>query len=290
MLKDIQTKISGAISAVKTLGIKIVLLEVMRRIFKLSYNVHGIPVDSDYIFRALRDIRKIGGSFTLTKEYIRIKLPYGIIDIPKSYRELISIDTIRGGIEKSYGELNVKDKVVIDIGAYIGDTALYFISKGASKVYAYEPIPLFYELLVRTIKINNLSNRIHPYNYGMWYAITKSYIKLSGGVSGLLANTGSRKVIQIKTKKFSDILFDDVIPNLQRDTFLCAKIDCEGCEYSLICEPCHVLKLVNEYIIEIHGSETIIVDKMRKCGFQCTLLNRKHHYKYSPRSIWLFRI
>ena len=41
--------------------------------------------------------------------------------------------------EEDYKFLNVKDKNVLDIGAFVGDSPIYFILKGAKKVYAIEP-------------------------------------------------------------------------------------------------------------------------------------------------------
>ncbi len=38
-----------------------------------------------------------------------------------------------------YGVLDVSGKVVIDVGASIGDSAIYFALKGARKVIAIEP-------------------------------------------------------------------------------------------------------------------------------------------------------
>ena len=37
-----------------------------------------------------------------------------------------------------YWPINYKNKVVVDYGAEIGSSAIYFLSKGASKVYCYE--------------------------------------------------------------------------------------------------------------------------------------------------------
>lgn len=54
--------------------------------------------------------------------------------------------TLIGGAEDAaevfgkepYKHLNVKGKVVYDIGASVGDTALYFLLRGAKRVYGYE--------------------------------------------------------------------------------------------------------------------------------------------------------
>lgn len=44
--------------------------------------------------------------------------------------------------EKFYGLIDYQDKRVIDIGAEVGTTANYFLSKGAREVFAYEVNPI----------------------------------------------------------------------------------------------------------------------------------------------------
>lgn len=40
-----------------------------------------------------------------------------------------------------YGFINVKDRVVVDVGAFIGDTAIYFALRDAKRIYMIEPHP-----------------------------------------------------------------------------------------------------------------------------------------------------
>ena len=56
-------------------------------------------------------------------------------------------------IREDYKFLNVKDKNVLDIGAFIGDSPIYFILKGAKKVYAIEPHPDAYNEMLEKYKI-----------------------------------------------------------------------------------------------------------------------------------------
>lgn len=81
-------------------------------------------------------------------------------------------------VDDIYGGLDVKGKVVVDIGAYIGDSSVYFILKGAERVYAFEAYPLPYRLLLKTIKANNLEGRILPFNEAL--AKKPGKIKLDG--------------------------------------------------------------------------------------------------------------
>jgi len=62
-------------------------------------------------------------------------------------------------IERQYKWLDVEDKDVIDVGAALGDTAIYFALKGAKRVYAFEPYPYSYNIAKRNIRLNHLKKR-----------------------------------------------------------------------------------------------------------------------------------
>lgn len=59
----------------------------------------------------------------------RIPFPYGILELSETF------------YDECYGTFKVKDWTIVDIGAFIGDTAIYFANKGAKKVIAFEPAP-----------------------------------------------------------------------------------------------------------------------------------------------------
>jgi len=66
-----------------------------------------------------------------------------------------------------YGEyelLGVRDRVVVDVGAFVGDSSIYFALKGARKVIAIEPHPEAYVEMLENIRLNNLENIIVPIN------------------------------------------------------------------------------------------------------------------------------
>ena len=59
----------------------------------------------------------------------------------------------------------IRDSVVVDVGAWVGDTALRFASLGASRVIAVEPIPQNYKAMLTNIDLNpQLRKRIVPIN------------------------------------------------------------------------------------------------------------------------------
>ncbi|MGC9108154.1 MAG: FkbM family methyltransferase [Infirmifilum sp.] len=70
-------------------------------------------------------------------------------------------------LDGDYNDLDVKDHVVVDIGAGIGDTVIYFALRGARKVIALEPYPALYSIALRNIEANNVGNRVQLLNAGL---------------------------------------------------------------------------------------------------------------------------
>ncbi len=66
-----------------------------------------------------------------------------------------------------FKDLSVNGRVVVDVGAYIGDTAIYFAWRGARKVIVIEPHSGAYEVLLENIRLNSLETTISPINAGL---------------------------------------------------------------------------------------------------------------------------
>jgi FkbM family methyltransferase len=58
-------------------------------------------------------------------------------------------------------------KSIIDVGACVGDSAMVFCQYAKNKIYSFEPSPLNYELLLKTIELNNVADKIIPINKGL---------------------------------------------------------------------------------------------------------------------------
>jgi FkbM family methyltransferase len=173
------------------------------------------------------------------------------VTIDKSY--LLNTDVgSPEAIEKMYEYLNVSGKVVADVGAFLGETSIYFVKKrGARLVHAYEPF--YYEFTKRNIALNGLSNSVIIHPYGLW--IEEGRLKVAPGISDVGLEPGN---IEIKVKPMSEaITIADVV-----------KLDCEGCEWALLALPCDVIRHAEEYAIEIHGPAPYLVWKMEKCGYK----------------------
>lgn len=59
---------------------------------------------------------------------------------------------------------NVNGKTVIDIGANIGDSAIYFCLNNAERVIALEPFPFSYKYAAMNVTANKMNNKIEILN------------------------------------------------------------------------------------------------------------------------------
>lgn len=80
------------------------------------------------------------------------------------------------GLEKLETLKNIRDKDIIDAGAFIGDSALIFSPLTDKKVYCFEPVPENYNNMLKTIELNSLKN-IVPEEFAL--GSKKGKLKLS---------------------------------------------------------------------------------------------------------------
>ncbi len=104
-----------------------------------------------------------------------------------------------------YKDLEIQGKKVIDVGGYIGDSSIYFASRGASKVYSVEAYPQLANLIKENAKLNRfkievINATISPKKYE---AISENVL-----VSGKLMGGGRRKVRGLRITKLpkADVL------------------------------------------------------------------------------------
>jgi hypothetical protein len=133
--------------------------------------------------------------------------------------------------------LNVKDRVVVDVGAFVGDSAIYFVLKGARRVIAIEPHPGAFAEMLDNIRLNNLEGVIIPINAGLASKPGKIYIENVGAVPAVTLGE--------LINRFGIDPSDAVI-----------KMDCEGCEFDVILNDYEHVKLFKELIFEYHLNVT----------------------------------
>lgn len=180
-------------------------------------------------------------------------------------------------IIEQYKWLNLKNKQVIDIGANICDSAIYFALKGARHIYAFEPYPYSYELAQKNIKLNGLRSKITLLNEGVGGKTSGirigSEYKNYGGSD--LKNFSSGKSIQITT-------LEDIVKRFNIEN-ASLKIDCEGCEYGVILNsPNKILRKFDQIVIEYHYGYKNLKAKLENAGF--TVRNTQPSFYLNPNS------
>lgn len=179
----------------------------------------------------------------------------------------------------NYLGMDLRDWIIIDIGAFIGDTPLYYAKHGAF-VVAIEPIETHFKAMLKNIELNpELYKRILPLNIAI--AKTDGWIELAiegiahGGASSWQDYGRKIRVKAMSLKTLLDFLKEKNI-YLQAFKVRCLKMDCEGCEYDIIMSNGDLLKMFDILLIETHGylrnsTVNVMVSKLNEIGFKCEI-------------------
>ena len=172
-------------------------------------------------------------------------------------------------IYKQYSKLNVKGKVVLDIGGGIGDTAIYFYKNGATKIISLEPNKFAFEIATKNIKLNKLKNIIFL-NIGLGQKNRKIKLDHSNYNPGYSLTFKSNLPVYHNIK----FLSLDVLCNTYNLKNSILKMDIEGLEYKIILNSTYsTLRNFDEIIIEYHNGYKNLKNKLKNSGFYTKLLN-----------------
>ena len=167
-----------------------------------------------------------------------------------------------------YGEyryLDVKGRIVVDVGAGFGETAIYFILRGAKLVIAVEPCPDQFRELLENLKLNNAVDKVTPINAALTSTHSSIIIKCPSGE------------VTVNTVTLEDIAEKFDI----RGAVL--KMDCEGCEYDVVLNDYEHVRLFDEIYFEYHAFITkipveILFKKLSK-DFKCEIVSDGDFYR-----------
>ena len=183
-------------------------------------------------------------------------------------------------INNEYDFTSSSKSIVIDIGANIGNTALFFSRMPfVERIYCFEPVRDTYEQALYNLDLNNDIHKVKLFkNIGLGKNSRKEIFlfdkdwKGNAGVRGLASpsyvgndNAKEREVqIESATIEIGRIVADNV--NMK----IIVKIDCEGAEYEIL-EELYVSGMINNIdviLLEWHdkGSE-IIEEILLQSGF-----------------------
>lgn len=163
-----------------------------------------------------------------------------------------------GGV---YSKISFKDRTIVDVGANIADSSIYFATKGAKRVIALEPFPKNFNFGQTNIKKNSFEDVIELILSGC--SAKTSKIQIDPNLSGLSYKMeeakGGQMINQITLKQISE--------KYQIDAGL-LKMNCEGCEYDVILNtPEKTLKNFSEILIQYHDGGEILSKRLSNIGF-----------------------
>jgi len=169
-------------------------------------------------------------------------------------------------LDKDYEFLPVYGRTVVDIGANIADSSIYFAICGADKVIAVEPFPKNYEWAKKNIQVNNLSDKI--------ILLLAACTSKLGNITVNPETFGGHQILTEYERgvKISTITLENILDTYNLNSAV-LKMDCEGCEYDVIkSSPVYVLQKFSHIEIEYHDGYNALKKKLEKANFEVPIV------------------
>ena len=169
----------------------------------------------------------------------------------------------------------IKHKDFFDIGAFTGDSAVVLKDFSPNRIFSFEPMEKLYAILLKTIEINKLTNKVIPINKGLGGKTEIKQLGITEYNMACSSNLSENKVdfLIIKTDEFC--YSTNCTPSL-------LKLDTEGSEYSIIVEGSE--QLIKEFepvlLISIYHTPKDffeIKENLKKWGIGYTFEMEQHN-------------
>jgi FkbM family methyltransferase len=237
-----------------------------------DFNIAITPLDRLTIEDAVPDAVRNGWVFdgTYWRRYINGK---GVVTFWHMYGPLLEVFD-----KGEFRHVNVKGMDVVDIGAFVGDSAIYFALRGAKRVIAVEPHPVAYVEMLTNIDVNKLVKVIIPVNAGL----ASKPGKICIGDVNVTGTVTTRYTPSDCNSGVPAVTLGGLIEKYgiqPSETIL--KMDCEGCEYDVIMNGYEHVRLFRELIFEHHAglakySLGDLLDRL-STGFNCMQVSGDTH-------------
>jgi FkbM family methyltransferase len=197
-----------------------------------------------------------------------VSLAPGLLDTPSKIR--FTLDSLHPLIfaetflyDLHFPGPDVQGKNIVDAGAFVGDTALYFASLGAN-VHSYEPEPGNARSLQQNVELNpNLRPRIFSHAEAVWEDGTVQFGSgRGGGGSIFVAGNAPVSIPSVSLRTILNRI--DGAPHL-------LKVDCKGAEFGLVRQPAisEFPSVHIEYAADFRPGRTVgeLIQALRDRGF-----------------------
>jgi FkbM family methyltransferase len=199
---------------------------------------------------------------------------YGVsIECPDTDRNPIYMKNVLYDIyeEHVYDFFDVRGKDVLDIGAYCGETAIYFSKNGARNVIAVEPFDT-YSCISKNVERNNCDN-ITALNAAL---CKKGYEVEVSSFSNNADTSLKDKQMSVNRYKIPSYTLDEIAYMFDLEDAI-LKMDCEGSEEAAISDSSiETLRKFSGMMIEIHKTKCnwgTVVSTIKEAGFYISHTN-----------------
>ena len=194
----------------------------------------------------------------------------GIIEKKGVYFKYVSYSVFEIFDEHIYDNIDVYGRDVVDIGANVGDSSIYFALKGARKVVGVEPLPNVYAQAIENVKLNHLEGKIFLINAALGSKSGKIKVpcNTSTFTSNVFSTLRTNGECEVPIVTLSEVMEQITEPYL-------LKMDCEGCEFDVILNDYEHVRMFEKLNVEHHAKFTGIeytklIDKLSS-DFHCEL-------------------
>jgi FkbM family methyltransferase len=162
----------------------------------------------------------------------------------------------------------LRGREVIDVGASVGDSALYFVLNGARKVIAVEPLPNVARCAEENVRLSGATDKVKVINAALSdepVSVPCDYDLLLSRYFSTLKGSGPCKAPGVTLSYLLDMVNGPYL----------LKMDCEGCEAQVMLGPERErLRAFEHIIFETHPHITGVSDEklltsLKELGFEC---------------------
>ncbi len=211
-----------SIKTVITILYRILCLNICEKL-TVIYNKKEMETILDIMQNYEKEIEKLSDGNYCYKEMI---LPIKHFEVSVFYHKHC--------IELIKNKSLIKSKNIIDVGGFIGESAIVFSNYTNKKIYTFEPVSQNYNLMLKTIELNNKDNII-PINLALSDKKETININLSDSSSSMI-NTNTDKYESINTTTLDEWISDNPME------IGLIKVDIEGAEPKFIKGALEIIK------------------------------------------------
>lgn len=178
-------------------------------------------------------------------------------------------------VEYDYNFLSKQSCILVDIGANIGISSLFFSRMSfVEKIYSFEPVPETYQQSKNNLALNeSISKVVELNNFGLGknnrseVFLFNKEMKGNTGVRGLLspsyaACSNNFIEVEVSIRDTSEVFTEICIENKGKKVIV--KMDCEGAEYEIFENLANsgVLNNIDVFMIEWHDKGPAEIEKV----------------------------